>query len=93
MLEHLTNTAPTEGATQKLSEGDPCFWHSLIDEAEAARFLGFSIRTVQGLRYKGGGPKYCRISSRCIRYRRSDLCEWAEQRMRTSTSDLGQEDA
>ena len=37
--------------------------------------------------------RYIAISSRCIRYRRIDLRAWSEARVRTSTSDPGQEAA
>ena len=73
------------------SEDDaaPEFWHALIDEKAAASFLGLERRTMQGLRQRGGGPQYVFISSRCLRYRRIDLRDWFELRMRTSTSDPG----
>ncbi len=93
MPEHFTGAALATGAGSRPTEDDPAFWHSLIREAEAARFLDYSVRTMQGMRYRGGGPRYILMSSRCIRYRRSDLREWAEQRFRTSTSDPGREAA
>ncbi len=68
---------------------EPAFWHSLIDEKQAAAFLGLERRTMQGMRQRGGGPRYFRISSRCLRYRRIDLRDWFEARMRSSTSDPG----
>jgi hypothetical protein len=69
------------------------YWQSLIDEKLAAEFLKLSQRTLQGYRYRGGGPKYIALSSRCVRYRRIDLLRWAEAHMRTSTSDPGPEAA
>lgn len=71
------------------SPNDPGFWHQLIDEKAAAAFLDLTDRTLQGLRQKGGGPHFIRLSSRCIRYRRIDLKAWADERIRTSTSDTG----
>lgn len=62
---------------------------SLISEKKAAEFLGLSIKTLQKKRGTGDGPQYIRISSRCIRYRRRDLVEWAKRLERTSTSDTG----
>ena len=62
----------------------------LLTEAEAARRLGFTPRFLQQRRYAGGGPKFVRISARAIRYRPEDLEAWAAERVRTSTSDLGQ---
>lgn len=69
---------------------DVSYWHTLIDENEAAEFLGVTGRTMQALRQRGGGARYIFISSRCLRYRRVDLKSWAEARMRSSTSDPGQ---
>ncbi len=63
------------------------YWQALIDEKVAAAFLGLTERTMQAYRQKGGGCRYIRISSRCLRYRRIDLKLWAEARIRTSTSD------
>jgi predicted DNA-binding transcriptional regulator AlpA len=63
---------------------------ALMKEDQAAEFLGFSTRAMQAWRYRGGGPRFVRISSRAIRYRRVDLCSWAEDRLKTSTSDSQQ---
>jgi len=67
------------------------YWQGLIDEEAAARFLKLSPRTLQGYRYRGGGPHYVALSARCVRYRRIDLSRWAEARLRASTSDSGAE--
>ena len=64
---------------------DTEFWYSLIDEKAAAAFLGLTDRTMQKMRQRGGGPRYSVISSRCLRYRRIDLRQWSEGRMRSST--------
>ena len=61
----------------------------LLTEGEAAQILGFSVRTLQGWRYKGGGPDFVEVSRCCVRYRRQDLDEWVRQRLRRSTSDDG----
>ncbi len=59
----------------------------LKTEREAADFLGLTARCLQAWRYRGGGTKFVRISSRCIRYRQSDLREWTEARLRSDTSE------
>ena len=65
------------------------YWHSLVDEKAAAAFLKLTDRTMQAYRHRGGGPRYIRLSSRCIRYRRVDLRAWVEARIRTrAISDL-----
>lgn len=66
---------------------DPDYLDRLIDENEAAAFIGYSVRALQGWRVKGGGPRFIKVSSRSIRYRRRDLIEWAESRLRASTSE------
>lgn len=68
----------------------PDYWYGLIDENDAAEFLHLTGRTMQAMRQKGGGARFIRISTRCIRYRRIDLRLWAESRMFKSTSDPGQ---
>jgi len=60
----------------------------LLSEKKAAELLGFSRRTLQGWRSDGGpGLPFVRISKGCVRYRRSDIEAWVEQRIRTSTAD------
>jgi predicted DNA-binding transcriptional regulator AlpA len=58
----------------------------LINETEAARFLGYSVRTLQNWRVRGGGPPYIKVSNRSIRYRRRDLIAWADAHLRSHTS-------
>ena len=65
------------------------YWNSLIDEHAAAAFSGLTHRTMQLMRQRGDGPRFVRLSARCIRYRRVDLKAWAEARLRTSTADPG----
>ncbi len=75
---------------QHISENlsrDPDYLDRLCNENEAAIFIGYTIRALQGWRVKGGGPKFVRVSSRSIRYRRRDLIEWAEERLKRTTSE------
>ncbi len=62
---------------------------TLLTEAEAAKLLKFTPRFLQARRVRGDGPAYVHVSSRAVRYRRSDLVAWIEERVRTSTSDQG----
>ena len=68
-------------------EADPSYLDRLIDEFDAADFLGYSFRALRNWRVRGGGPKYVKVSARSIRYRRRDLIVWAEARLCSSTSD------
>ena len=61
----------------------------LVNEKEAAAFLGYTIRALQNWRLRGGGPQFVKVSARSIRYRRRDLFAWVEARLRENTSDMG----
>ena len=52
--------------------------YTLLTETQASLFLGFSPRALQAWRYRGGGPLFVKVSSRCVRYRKKDLIDWAE---------------
>ncbi len=67
------------------------YWNALVDEKVAAEFLKVTPRHMQAMRQRGDGPQFIRMSSRCIRYTRSLLKAWGDARVRTSTSDPGQE--
>jgi hypothetical protein len=72
-----------DGTAQLAHDPDHLDW--LIDERTAADFVGYTARALQNWRVRGGGPVLC-VSARSIRYRRRDLIDWAEQRLRASTS-------
>ena len=82
----------TQEAAPPLDPGHD-YWNALVDEKVAALFLDMTPRSMQAMRQKGGGPRFIRISARCIRYRRIDLKAWADTLMRSSTSGPGQEAA
>jgi predicted DNA-binding transcriptional regulator AlpA len=63
----------------------------LFTEAEAANYLKFTPRALQAWRCRGGGPRFVKVSARAVRYRQEDLDHWVETRLRTSTSDPGQQ--
>lgn len=59
----------------------------LVDEKSAAVALGLTPRFLQARRQRGDGPPYVAISKRAVRYRLTDLENWAAARLRKSTSD------
>jgi predicted DNA-binding transcriptional regulator AlpA len=88
-IEHIpTCIIPTSGGADDLPN-DQEYWFALIDEKEAAGFLGLTDRTLQKYRQQGGGPKFVKLSDRCVRYRRIDCHEYIKARLRASTSDPG----
>jgi len=66
---------------------DPDYLDRMIDEHEAGKFIGYTIRALQNWRLRGGGPKFIKVSGRSVRYRRRDLIEWAESRLVASTTE------
>ena len=69
------------------------YWNALIDAKVAAGFLKVTTRHMQAMRQRGDGPRFIRMSSRCIRYTRAILKSYADDRTRSSTSDPGVEAA
>ncbi|MBN2326727.1 MAG: helix-turn-helix domain-containing protein [Candidatus Omnitrophica bacterium] len=63
---------------------------SVLNEREAARMLGLSVRTLQTWRRVGGGPRYVSLSRRAIRYRIADIEEWMDQRVAQNTTEAEQ---
>jgi excisionase family DNA binding protein len=59
-----------------------------MNTIEAARYLGVSKQFLEIARHRGGGPKFLKISSRMVRYKKSDLDEWMCSHRRESTSDI-----
>lgn len=60
---------------------------ALMTQKQAAEFLSLSPRSLEGWRYRGGGPRYVRINSRAVRYRREDLEAFLAQRTFSHTSE------
>jgi len=58
----------------------------LLDQREAAKILGVSVRTLERHRVTGTGPRFCRLG-RLVRYREGDLADWVNDSLRTSTSE------
>jgi predicted DNA-binding transcriptional regulator AlpA len=58
----------------------------LLNQKQAARLLGVSVRTLERHRVCGTGRRFCRIG-RLVRYRQCDLEAWVAQSLRTSTAE------
>jgi len=56
-------------------------------EPQAAEYLGVTPRALQAWRYRGGGPRYVRISARAIWYRQCDLDAWILERLHNEASE------
>jgi hypothetical protein len=68
------------------SSHDADYLDCLINEDRAAQFVGYTVRALQNWRVRGGGPRFVRVSSRSVRYRRRDLIQWADAHLCANTS-------
>ena len=59
--------------------------NQLMTEKEAAELICYTPRALQNWRLRGGGPKYVKIG-RSVRYQRSDVLAFIEERKRFHTS-------
>jgi hypothetical protein len=58
-----------------------------MGERLAGKFLDLTPRFLQAGRVNGNGPKYIRVSARCVKYRKRDLIAWQESLLVSSTSE------
>jgi predicted DNA-binding transcriptional regulator AlpA len=58
----------------------------LLDENQVAQVLNISVRTLQGWRVRGGGPRYVKLGG-AVRYRRSEVKQHILDSLRGSTSE------
>ncbi len=56
----------------------------LLDQTQAAQYLGVKPSTLERWRFVGAGPKFCKVG-RLVRYRRAALEAYLNERTRTST--------
>ena len=59
----------------------------LLSDKEVASELRVSAQTMQLWRAKGSGPRFHKLSPKCVRYLRSDVVAWLEQRAANSTNE------
>ena len=59
----------------------------LLTTEQVAQWLGTSTQFVEIARIKDYGPKFTRLSARCIRYKRSDVAAWLRSRVHSSTKE------
>lgn len=69
-----------------ITDSEADYLDRLINEHEAARLLGYTVRALQNWRVRGGGPAFIKVSSRSVRYCRRDLIAWIEKHRRFNTS-------
>ena len=56
---------------------DPRF--ILLDESEAGKMLGFTVKGMQNRRWKGQPPAYVKVGGRHIRYKLADIMAFIDE--------------
>lgn len=68
--------------TQNLSKE-----RELLTVKEVARLVDYSESALNNWRSQGIGPRYLKLSTRRVRYRRSDILAWLDSAERGGTQD------
>ena len=87
----MGDTKDSPGTDANATNAD--YWNCLISESAAAAYLSLVAGTLANKRQDGTGPRFIHISARCIKYRRCDLRDWCDAKLRSSTSDPGPDQA
>lgn len=72
--------APSDCGSMKKDEAP-----RLLTTHQAAKRLGVSHRTLEDWRFRGGGPQFCKVGRRLVRYRPDDLETFLECSVRINT--------
>lgn len=59
----------------------------LLDTRQAAELLGLSPRCLEDWRLRGTGPRFIRLSAKCVKYRPRELARFIAEREVQSTSE------
>ena len=71
-----------------MSEQFPIEVYRQMPAAEAADFLGLSIRKLEKMRREGDGPRFVKVGHNCIRYRLKDLIDFQELHLRANNREV-----
>lgn len=52
---------------------------------QVATWLGMSVDSLSQLRYRGRGPRFSKPTARRVLYRRDDVTDWLNSRVRART--------
>lgn len=58
-----------------------------LDTPQASIYTGLAEKTLEGLRCKGGGPRFVRYGRKAVRYLIADLDSWMADHTVASTSE------
>jgi excisionase family DNA binding protein len=70
------------GTTTTPAKHDP----AVMTTDEVARYLGINKKSLDRMRGRGDGPPYVRLTGKLIRYRKADIDDFIESRVRSNTA-------
>ncbi len=73
--------------TSNLTVNLPAGLVPAVNTDQAAAYCGLASATMEGLRCKGGGPRFVRYGRKAVRYLIADLDAWMAERTVASTSE------
>ncbi len=79
MRHHIDRRAAALAATDGPDD-------DLLSTRAVAAWLDVSDQFLEIGRHRGYGPKFTRLSPRCVRYRRGDVRAWLRERTHASTA-------
>lgn len=80
-LNKVTEAERKGGDVAVFIDGKPYTRENLIDQKALARLLGVSVKTIEGWRLYGKGPRFRKVGERLVRYRLGDALDFAESQI------------
>ena len=80
-------SAHLDGVTPALPRALPSGLAAALNTEQASIYTGLAEKTLEGLRCRGGGPRFVRYGRKAVRYLVSDLDEWIGSFRVSSTSE------
>jgi Helix-turn-helix domain len=75
----------TKSENTKMTKIENAEIFQLLNTSDAAKRLGISPRTLEGWRISGCGPRFLKVSDRCVRYSLSELMAFTESNSVSNT--------
>lgn len=76
------------GSTDSNGDVLPAGLSAALNTEQASSYTGLAVATLEGLRCRGGGPRFVRYGRKAVRYLVRDLDAWIEERIISSTSEV-----
>ncbi|MEW7984562.1 MAG: helix-turn-helix domain-containing protein [Candidatus Thiodiazotropha sp.] len=62
--------------------------YKLLSTSDAAELLGITTRKLEQMRQQGNGPKFIKLSPKCVRYRIKELVDFQDANLKKNTIEV-----